>query len=154
MKPQIWFLISFIGLVAISSLLLTKGVTGEQTLDATLTSILTSTNPPLPDTPTAVPPYPSATPVDSAYAPAVFEQARPATATISPDATATIWLTATALPAPDTPTPRPSATPVDSAYAPVVFEQARTATATPTSTATISPDATPTIYITTTPIPP
>jgi hypothetical protein len=105
-------------------------------------AMLTPTNPPLPDTPTGVPPYPSATPVDSAFAPIVFEQARPATATISPDASPTMWLTPTGIP------PYPSATPVDSAFAPIVFEQMRTATATFTPTATISPDATPTIWLT------
>jgi hypothetical protein len=112
----------------------------------TPTAMPTSTDPPPPVSPTA-------TPVDSAYAPAVFEMARTATATISPDASPTIWLTATNPPLPDTPTavpPYPSATPVDSAYAPVVFEMARTATATFTPTATISPDATPTIWLTAT----
>ena len=110
----------------------------SQVVDATATL----TPPPGPDTPT---PRSTATPVDSAYAPIIFDTV--STATTTP--TATIWLTSTAPPLPRTPT----ATPVDSAYAPIVFDTVSTATFAPTATATIPPDATPTIWLTHTPPP-
>lgn len=109
-------------------------------VDPAGTSLSPSQTPP-PTLPGSTP-TPTSTPSDWIYAPAIFDIASTATATIPPDATPTIWLTQT---------PPPIGPYAE--YVSLILDTASTPTLMPTPTVTIPPDATPTIWLTHTPPP-